>query len=780
VANASRQALLGAAIFLLVSLRAHASIYYVDPTGNDAASGGAAEPWRTIQHAANHLAPGDTVIVQAGVYAESVFITISGAAGSPITYHGLSGAVLQSPDPSASLSAFDIRPGVAYVTVDGFEARGNFHETIFIRSGAHHIGISNCYLHNNRVGILIDSATDIEIDNCQIRDNSALGLRVSGTSQDVTIRDTVSAGHDDGLGCAGDADGFDVEETASQVTFLDCQAVGNGEDGFDLQGNELVLARIESRGNTCAGIKIRPTARIENSVITGNTTGIATCSNNSPGTLEVVNSTVADNAGTQLNLDGPITGGAPPVSYDVLLRNVIAAGPGKAIEVATAVLLTEDHNILFREDTTSRLLVHHLGGDAERLYSGQEINAGVWTAESGQGGGTFAVDPDFDGTDEYGVLPTSTALESGDATGAPTEDRNGTKRPQGNQVDIGPDEAGAGVVNHRPWADPGPDRSTRVGAVISFSGYGSVDPDGDPLTFSWDFGDSTPAAAGYSVTHFYSAADTYAVTLTVSDGLLSRSRTALVNVAPALTPTPTLTATGTSTPAATPTPTDTPMPTDTATATGTATDTPSPTPTVTPSLCGNGVHETAEECDDGNTEDGDGCSATCRLELIPGRGSRRTDCLTEWMVVNPHNTPLHARNGRIPAKQTCRDNDPACDFDGGVPNSCTFHVALCVNITDDTLPRCKPKPLVSYEIMRPSSRQAMASVQKASLRTTIDDTAGSMLAAPDGTCSLMMNVTVPLTIGRTGLRKHAETVRTRVTAVDGARDTDTLKFICTP
>ena len=33
--------------------------------------------------------------------------------------------------------------------------------------------------------------------------------------------------------------------------------------------------------------------------------------------------------------------------------------------------------------------------------------------------------------------------------------------------------------------------------------------------------------------------------------------------------------------------------------------------------CGNGVLSPAEQCDDGNTTSGDGCSATCRLELCP-------------------------------------------------------------------------------------------------------------------------------------------------------------------
>ena len=35
-------------------------------------------------------------------------------------------------------------------------------------------------------------------------------------------------------------------------------------------------------------------------------------------------------------------------------------------------------------------------------------------------------------------------------------------------------------------------------------------------------------------------------------------------------------------------------------------------------VCGNGAREGTEECDDGNTVAGDGCSASCRTELPPG------------------------------------------------------------------------------------------------------------------------------------------------------------------
>jgi len=63
-----------------------AATYVVSPTGDDAAAGTAAAPWRTMQHAADRAAPGDRVELQTGIYRERVMITRSGEPGQPITY----------------------------------------------------------------------------------------------------------------------------------------------------------------------------------------------------------------------------------------------------------------------------------------------------------------------------------------------------------------------------------------------------------------------------------------------------------------------------------------------------------------------------------------------------------------------------------------------------------------------------------------------------------------------------------------------------------------------
>lgn len=53
--------------------------------------------------------------------------------------------------------------------------------------------------------------------------------------------------------------------------------------------------------------------------------------------------------------------------------------------------------------------------------------------------------------------------------------------------------------------------------TVNFSSAGSMDPEGTPLTYAWDFGDSTSSTLA-NPTHTYAAAGQYIARLTVSDG----------------------------------------------------------------------------------------------------------------------------------------------------------------------------------------------------------------------------------------------------------------------
>ena len=75
------------------------------------------------------------------------------------------------------------------------------------------------------------------------------------------------------------------------------------------------------------------------------------------------------------------------------------------------------------------------------------------------------------------------------------------------------------AANQPPVADPGGPYAGVVDTAIQFDGSASSDPDGNSLTYAWDFGDSS-SGTGVMPTHSYSTANTYTVCLTVNDGSL--------------------------------------------------------------------------------------------------------------------------------------------------------------------------------------------------------------------------------------------------------------------
>jgi hypothetical protein len=67
-------------------------------------------------------------------------------------------------------------------------------------------------------------------------------------------------------------------------------------------------------------------------------------------------------------------------------------------------------------------------------------------------------------------------------------------------------------------ADPDGPYHGHVGKPVQFDGSGSHDPEGDPLTYSWDFGDGSPEGTGETPIHVYVNERIYIVTLIVNDG----------------------------------------------------------------------------------------------------------------------------------------------------------------------------------------------------------------------------------------------------------------------
>ena len=102
-----------------------AACRYVAVTGNDGNAGTKTAPWRTIQHAADVMNPGDTVIVNDGVYtggANVVTITRSGTAAAWMVFRAANrwGAIIDGQN-NSSTTGFEINGN--YIRVEGFEVR---------------------------------------------------------------------------------------------------------------------------------------------------------------------------------------------------------------------------------------------------------------------------------------------------------------------------------------------------------------------------------------------------------------------------------------------------------------------------------------------------------------------------------------------------------------------------------------------------------------------------------------------------------------------------------
>jgi len=71
--------------------------------------------------------------------------------------------------------------------------------------------------------------------------------------------------------------------------------------------------------------------------------------------------------------------------------------------------------------------------------------------------------------------------------------------------------------NNPPTAEANGPYSGAEDAVVTFSSAGSSDPEGDSLTYTWDFGDGTPPVSTTStiVSHPYLWGGAFTATLTV-------------------------------------------------------------------------------------------------------------------------------------------------------------------------------------------------------------------------------------------------------------------------
>jgi len=173
--------------------------------------------------------------------------------------------------------------------------------------------------------------------------------------------------------------------------------------------------------------------------------------------------------------------------------------------------------------------------DAGGPYSGIEDAAVAFdgSGSTDPDGDSLSYTWDFgDGSTGSGVSPSHTYLWGGSFTISLTvSDGNGNSNTATSSVSVT-------EVNDSPVADAGGAYSGNVGVAVAFDGSGTVDYDNldgtsandQALVYDWDFGDG---GTGYGVTpsHAYSAAGTYNVILTVTDGIVSDNAATTADIA---------------------------------------------------------------------------------------------------------------------------------------------------------------------------------------------------------------------------------------------------------
>ncbi len=172
-----------------------AAIYYVSTAGSDTNPGTKAAPWGTVQHAADTIAPGDTVYLRGGVYNERVKMRASGTDGAFITFAAypsetpvLDGTGLKVKGNNAALILLADR---SYIKIIGLELR-NFKTAkrnrvpvgILVNGAGQHIE-----LRNNRVH-------DIETQVQTLEGGDAHGIAFYGTRAPDSLRDIVIDGNE--------------------------------------------------------------------------------------------------------------------------------------------------------------------------------------------------------------------------------------------------------------------------------------------------------------------------------------------------------------------------------------------------------------------------------------------------------------------------------------------------------------------------------------------------------------------------------------------------------
>jgi len=218
--------------------------YVVAENGNDASDGSEQRPFRTLQHAADLVKPGDTVDLRRGNYVGFNLNSPGGSEDHPITFEAEPGAIIYTaaqtgPNHDSGINVEHPAGGTSWVVFKGFSifATDGSMERAGIRlTACTHCQVLHCTIQNSagNWGIFTSQGKDLLIEGNICKNSGGQhGIYVSRGGGRVVVRQNVLFGnHWDGLHMNGGTEGpikdCLIENNVifgNELTGMDCDGV---------------------------------------------------------------------------------------------------------------------------------------------------------------------------------------------------------------------------------------------------------------------------------------------------------------------------------------------------------------------------------------------------------------------------------------------------------------------------------------------------------------------------------------------------------------------------
>ncbi len=317
-----------------------ATTYYVDQnhvSASNTNSGSEELPFKTIYAGVNVLSEGDTLMIKGDVDSSASAIYNVEGNGIATIRNGSSGK-------NIVIMAY---PGHTVIvdgngTGDGIELNNSYHEfhgiifTDFNKAtegSAKKTGllIENCeFMNTKETGLRLRNIDSLVIRDTYIHHCFESGVSLRGCTN-VLMERVESSYNSDGMGSSGDGDGFHSLD-GENINFINCTAIGNSEDGFDITSSG-EMRNCVSANHTACNVKLwrrdgdnhaPKTVKIVNCLIYGaGECGIKI--SNGP-QLFLINNVIYGNEETGVAFRGVNIEQGPAIVTSHIVNNIIAGG----------------------------------------------------------------------------------------------------------------------------------------------------------------------------------------------------------------------------------------------------------------------------------------------------------------------------------------------------------------------------------------------------------------------------------------------------------------------